>query len=256
LRPPPDGLAELQTELLREADAPRLTTGLRGGRAASFRMLELFAAGEVTMRQLDTVPTGRTPEWWEGAAVWFLRAYAADNNADLTERYNSLLAKAALPPPERWAAFPAERRPFSPDIRDAFARLMSIEPEVFPAACFRTRAKLRAAAAAIACERFHQRFGKWPTKWEDVPREILPAVPIDPFTGAPLLLRQTPEGLIVYSAGYDAIDGQGRQLSDDRHHIQGKDLGYRLWNPDQRRQPPKEEPLDPPLDDVPAPANP
>ncbi len=39
--------------------------------------------------------------------------------------------------------------------------------------------------------------------------EFITAVPLDPFDGKPLRLKQTDHGLIVYSIGPDMIDNGG-----------------------------------------------
>ena len=51
-------------------------------------------------------------------------------------------------------------------------------------------------------------------------------------------LRTLPEGIIVYSVGREGIDDGGE---NKRQHLVGliNDIGYQLWNVDQRRQPPR-----------------
>ena len=64
--------------------------------------------------------------------------------------------------------------------------------------------------------------------------DYLVKVPVDPFDGQPLCLRRLEKGIVIYSVG---ADGQG----NGDIIVAGKPdhPGFRLWDEQQRRQPPK-----------------
>ena len=69
-----------------------------------------------------------------------------------------------------------------------------------------------------------------PASLDEIPKDILPAVPLDPFDNRPLRLETTPDGIGVAAS-------RGPRVKDDR-------IAFRLWNPDQRNLPPKPDPKD------------
>lgn len=95
------------------------------------------------------------------------------------------------------------------------------------------RAHCRCIATALAAERYRLEHGTWPTTWEQLSPKYLSATLLDPFTGKPLILKTLPDGLMIYSVGYNGIDDGGKIFPIDKQ-FQG-DIGYRLWNPEQRR---------------------
>ena len=63
-------------------------------------------------------------------------------------------------------------------------------------------------------------------------------MPTDPFDGRPLRLAKVQDGIVIYSVGHDKTD-DGGNLDRDEPQQPGVDLGFRLWDPPQRRQPPR-----------------
>lgn len=94
------------------------------------------------------------------------------------------------------------------------------------------RAHCRCIATALAAERFRLENGDWPTKWEQLAPKYVPSVLLDPFTGKPLFLKALPDGLVIYSVGYNGNDDGGEIFPTDKQYY--NDVGYRLWNPAQR----------------------
>ena len=76
--------------------------------------------------------------------------------------------------------------------------------------------------------------------------KLLDAIPTDPMDGQPLRYRRTDVGIVVYSIGDDDTDNQGNIYRDqhDQRWVdialrqREIDIGFRLWNVTQRRQPP------------------
>jgi hypothetical protein len=108
-------------------------------------------------------------------------------------------------------------------------------------ASLRHRAVLRSAGVALACERFRQARGRWPDSLAELPKHLLPAVPLDPFDGQPLKYVRRPVGVTVYSVGFDETDNGGNvpeTTPSAGWQEPGLDLGFRLFDPDQRGLPP------------------
>jgi hypothetical protein len=63
--------------------------------------------------------------------------------------------------------------------------------------------------AAAAIKLYKLRHGAYPKKLSDLVPRILPAVPIDEFSGAELLYRRSGDGFVVYSIGQNGIDDGG-----------------------------------------------
>ncbi len=80
-------------------------------------------------------------------------------------------------------------------------------------AVLRVRTLLRSARCALAVDQYRMEKGRWPDGLGDLVPEYLESVPLDPFTGDPLLYRATDEGVVVYSVGPDGFDDAG--LSQD-----------------------------------------
>jgi hypothetical protein len=70
----------------------------------------------------------------------------------------------------------------------------------------KARAELRATTAGLACETYRADTGSYPTALDDLVPAYLPELPVDPFTGTPLLYRLTDEEVAVYSVGKNGTD--------------------------------------------------
>jgi hypothetical protein len=99
----------------------------------------------------------------------------------------------------------------------------------------KSQAFLRAAATALAVERFRRAKGQWPEKLTDLVPAYLTAVRMDPFDGQPLRFKKQNEGAVIYSVGADGQDDGGRFETLNTYRTE-TDLGFRLWNVDKRRQ--------------------
>jgi hypothetical protein len=71
-------------------------------------------------------------------------------------------------------------------------------------------AMLTAARTGLACRLFKSRTGHYPEGLSELVPDILTEVPIDSFTGKPLVYRRDGEGFIVYSLGSNQKDDGGR----------------------------------------------
>jgi hypothetical protein len=102
-----------------------------------------------------------------------------------------------------------------------------------------TTALLRCTVVALAVERYRVLTGEWPASLDVIPGAILSAVPLDPFSGKPLLLARRPDGVTVYSVGRDAVDDGGAIQPPFPLGGNAGDIGIRLYDTNQRGLPPK-----------------
>ncbi len=96
-------------------------------------------------------------------------------------------------------------------------------------------AQLRTAIAALAAERYRIDQGRWPESLEELVPTYISEVPHDPFVRSPLKLLKLPDGLFIYSVGYDCKDDGGK-INPKMRTRDGADTGFRLWDVKRRRQ--------------------
>jgi hypothetical protein len=166
----------------------------------------------------------------------YLPGVITNNRAAHLERMNQLIEAAKLTPAEQEERLKEITAAMKGD--PILVRLFTPAAMKIGEACRRGQAELRCSAAALAAERYRQKHGRWPEELKDLVPEFLKAVPVDPFDGKPLRYRHDPAGVVVYSAGPDRKD-DGGAFDTLNTHRDGTDLGFRLWNVEQRRQPPK-----------------
>ncbi|MFZ2055280.1 MAG: hypothetical protein WAU81_13925 [Candidatus Aminicenantales bacterium] len=71
-------------------------------------------------------------------------------------------------------------------------------------------ALMLATKAGLACKIFRNQTGRYPENLASLVPEILNEVPIDPFTGKPLVYRLQDDGVIIYSIGSNEKDDGGQ----------------------------------------------
>src|SRR5215203_3534710 len=75
-------------------------------------------------------------------------------------------------------------------------------------------AALRTAETTVAIERYRlAHAGAMPATLDELVPALLPAVPIDPFSGAPVKLVRADDRYVVYSFGVNRKDEGGKQLT-------------------------------------------
>jgi hypothetical protein len=160
----------------------------------------------------------------------------------LLDSYTELLTAVKKFGPERRAAI-SDIQSRLPDFRQFQYRCVAFFyanlGQIVPAED-RLVAQLGCAVAAIACERYRQKTGSWPKALADIPKEVLPEIPTDPFSGNPVLYKRTETGAVVYSVGADGVDDGGETL--DPKMPPGTDVGIRLFDPAHRRLPARPKP--------------
>jgi hypothetical protein len=101
-----------------------------------------------------------------------------------------------------------------------------------------SRAYFRSITTALAIERYRIAHGRWPESLQQLVPQFIGNLPLDPFDGQALRYRRLPDGVVVYSIGWDGIDDGGDVNGYETFGMsQAKDIGFRLWDPNKRRQP-------------------
>ena len=207
-----------------DEEKPLLVFGLRGERALMDRFLAAVDSGEFSRTQLRSAGFAYTDMlMWQTAPTRAIQL-----------RFNNRAEQiAALPAEQQQAAF----QRFDDESRSLPSATRMLVPAILRVAtdCLISRARLRSASAALACERHRLARGTWPSALEELVPRFLGALPVDPFDGKPLRFRRENDHVVVYSVGEDRRDDGGRTESVP-HSSAGKDLEFRVWNLPYRRQ--------------------
>ncbi len=262
-------LRQLQDAFQKEASQPVLHWVIQGHRAAIDHDLTLVQSGRVSVSKWGLGPM---PSRWEtgwkyldkllmerfprqmidpeyAPSPWHIERAAL-------HRYCNETLRIADQSEEKWPALIREhnQQTVLPHFVAQLLRVQEVRDEADTSAApcileqlctsiLRTRSLTRCAAAACAAERFRLEHGRLPDQWQEVVPQYLAAVPIDPFTGKPMLLHRLENGLVIYSIGVDGKDDQGDVLPTIKKGM-NKDIGIRLWDDPLRRQAPLPVPVE------------
>ncbi len=91
----------------------------------------------------------------------------------------------------------------------------------------RADAQSRLAEIALAMCRDRAKNGKYPEKLDNLVPDFIASVPLDPFDGKPIRLKQTESELVIYSIGPDGIDDGGKRIDPQ---TQKGDITFELPN--------------------------
>jgi glycerophosphoryl diester phosphodiesterase len=234
-------LPAIQSQLLQEADSDLFWYSLRGDRALMDRMFANVRAGVVTFRDLagargSPLSTGEALE--ARGSQWLYEPHLANDHATFLELLAEAYEARQLPEHEQRAVLKAIEARFRGLPYDArLTRLLTPAFQKVHDASLRAKAHLRSAVAGIAVERFRLAHGRWPESLDEIPKDILPAVPRDPFDGRPLRYTRRADGVTVYSVGLDGQDDGGTIRDGSPSNEPGQDVGFRLYDPDCRGRP-------------------
>jgi hypothetical protein len=230
-------MKNLQTRLAQErTDLPiDFVSAFRGERAGHHQFFLVLRAGKFELSMANLMGKGKA-SLWDRVRDEFPIVYTKDYPQHL-RHMNHLVEAARLRVEEQLEQFEAIQK--GRDQRAVLSMLLAPNSSRLCSAHVRTHALLACTEVSLACERFRLMYERWPdTLPELVKVKLLDAVPTDPFDGQPMRLARRNDGLTVYSVGYDKEDNGGNIVSD-RPFDKGADLGFRLWDSQQRRQPPR-----------------
>jgi ABC-type transport system involved in multi-copper enzyme maturation permease subunit len=215
-------MAMLQRSLEQEELEPILVFGIRGERALTDRFLTAVGSGEFSNKQIKNAGFSVTEMFlWKSDEIRAI-GFRFDNRAEQI---------AALPAEEQQRAF--ER--LEEEIRPLPFASRAFVPAILRLAntCLSSRARLRCAGAALACERYRIARGIWPSALADLVPEFVITLPTDPFDGKPLRFRREKDCILIYSVGEDRRDDGGESEARS-HSTAARDLEFRLWEPSLR----------------------
>lgn len=233
-------LGAIQAAWAADAEEPLLLYAMRGERAIMDRLFERLADGTIDLTKFfgDSRKTGRD-KLEQDYDLWQYQNGIIKDRARALRWYTAAVAAARLPAEQQPAAFASI--PPIPD-GDPDLRLAGFHQQVLHSLLpyfWRNVAETRCAVVAVACERFRVRHQRWPADLAELPRDLLAAVPADPFDGMPLRYKMLPDGVLLSSVGSDNRD---RGRVSRRPNDSGTAFGFRLWNPEHRCQPPSSPP--------------
>ena len=163
------------------------------------------------------------------------RCLMPGDQAQTCEYLQGFIAAAKLPHPERVKAAEQVEATMRTDrgsyLWYPFSQLMTPAAKII-AVGQQHRADLLSMATLIACEGFRLTHGRWPESLAELPRELLPAIPLDPYNGEPMKFAKLADGITVYSVGAGNLtDRDKKRLTNP---LGGTELGWRLYTPELR----------------------
>jgi hypothetical protein len=241
---PRGGLADVQVSLLKEAEGDVFWGPLRGERALMDRLFTNLRTGVVPPSAALVLggPLSSTRPTTVQARLmdWTYQPFLANDHAVCLETFTQMYAVRVVPEPQQRAALNAVPIPEA-GLGTQITRLLLPAVDKLHDASLRHRAMMRCAGAALAVERFRLQNDRWPDSLTELPVDLLRTIPLDPFDGLPLKYAKRPDGVTVYSVGFDATDNGGN-VTNNPSKEPGADLGFRLYNFEQRGQPAIERP--------------
>ncbi len=227
-------LAKFQLVLAADAEEPLLLYGARGERGAFDRLFENLETGSATPEQ--TIDPG-FKSTWARIGWWHYRGHLPADRAFALNWMSRWVDYARLPIHEQQATMTTIPTPPRVPERLVSGLLLTAVDKVAHAH-WRTTAEARCAVVGIACERFRQQHKRWPDTLLELVPAFLPAVPLDPYNAEPLRYRKLDDGVVIHSIGVVPSSAVGTKAAPPAWLPDGIEIGFRLWNPDQRRLPP------------------
>jgi hypothetical protein len=232
-QPSPEALARVQKAIMDADLIKSFRTGLAGERAHVDRLCKAVAAGQTSFNKiLGGSVTGGSAGSADVFAGAYLRLSMNEAHAWILKYLTDASQAFDLPAPERARRLEEldKQMLHAPPLARMFGPMLQKCHHAFN----RSHAKQQCAIAALAVERFRRDTGAWPKSLEPLAPKYLDKLPEDPWTGKPLQLRPTGNGVVVYSVGPEGnLRGTFR---DDAKASITHSYEFRLWNVPQRRQ--------------------
>jgi hypothetical protein len=202
--------------------------GLRGERALMSVVFDRLLDGSHPSKNSSSNPLDLLGEY-------YFRSRVPADHAQYLRALQRMIDATQLPPHEQIQEY---RRIIAavPNKKDyPLTALLFPAVEKVAVAVHRRQALLRCARLGILAEVYRREVGRWPDSLTVLAKDFSEDDVADPFDGAPLRYRRTAYGAIVYSVGPDQVDDNGDvELTGPGR---SPDVGFRLYDPDKRRQP-------------------
>ncbi len=230
--------AALQAILERESKQDSFIHAMRGERAGIQFLFENLRSGKTDTKHFNGLRAPGIDPFTEWLAENF-PSTLIKHFPDHLHHMNRTVAAVKLPLHER----PARLAELTEEIKrskNPVTKMFGPATEKVEKADRRVHIYLRSMIAALACERYRMKdeHKRWPATLDDlVKAKLLDAVPTDPIDNQPLRYRRTRDGIVIYSIGFDGKDDQGN-IDRAQPYNPGVDLGFRLWDVEQRRRQP------------------
>jgi ABC-type transport system involved in multi-copper enzyme maturation permease subunit len=248
--PSEEALAELQRLLEREEAEPLFLIAARGERAIWDRFMNALESGAVSHRELVQVAAMADCQVPLVTHALLLTGLTVKNERAALLRFLTRFVEIAkLPAEERVAPLHewAEEHKELPSLARCLTGGTTWKPSLMRMADVHAHhdALIRCAVVTTAVERYRRAHGRWPDTLQSLLPQFLARVPKDPYDGQPLRYRIVSDGVVLYSIGPDGQDDGGTNLTQTRVVLrgtsssEGSDVGFRLWNVEQRRQAPR-----------------
>jgi hypothetical protein len=235
------GLPAFQEALAQDSEEPLLLYGSRGDRAAFDVLLQHLGDHLLELDKLAGQKSGDTGIRFR-VAWWVYGGRFASDRAFCLRWFNVAVDAAGEPVHEQFAGFDQlEPMAIASVKTNPLTKLLPAVNKVAEAQ-WRSVAEARCCVVGIACERYRLKHGRWPDSLAALCPEFLATIPVDPFGGQPLLYTKQDDGVIVHSVGPKRTADRSRRL---RAGLPDEiEIGFRLWNPESRRQPTPPAPND------------
>ena len=206
----------------------RLAAAFRGERVLFIEAGQYGLQGD--LRDLGSVFEGSN--WLRSLGLWIIRPLLKRDVRQALPSFEFLETQAKVPYYQSRDVLRARDRQLKERPWYAFLSNMMISDSE---AAFMKEAMLEAtmltSRAGLACRLYQSRTGRYPESLEELVPGILAEVPIDPFTGKPLVYRREGEGFIVYSLGSNQKDDGGRSTYMITQLVMDKDDDW-TWKED------------------------
>jgi hypothetical protein len=164
--------------------------------------------------QEDDAGPGALP----GIVVFALHPFLLHQLRVQVEQFDEVIAAARQPWPDKFNAFhalPADnaqrvaRNPIRALLTGPVPNLAVLSQSPIPAGL--NLAVRRVAVATLAVERYRRAHGgTLPSTLGDTVPAFMPSVPIDPFSGRPLIYKPATDGYLLYSVDANGVDNGGQ----------------------------------------------
>lgn len=245
LATPRSHLPDVQALLTQEGEADLFWYGVRGERAFEDVLFTRIRDGSLSLLDISGKRSG-IDALDARFGAWLYDPHMANDHATFLEMMTRVYAARSLPEHQQRSALQSLDREFGALTRGAYDSLLTraLTPAFMKVhdASLRAKARLRCAAVGLAVERFRLAHGRWPANLAEIPRTLLPAIPIDPFNGWDLRYVKRADGVTVYSVGPDGQDDGGTAHSGKETNDPGQDVVFRLYDPARRGLPAQPKP--------------